>query len=128
MPAQDVAQMHGERGLSVVVRAVLQWRAVEPRARDWTIVATDLTAALNLLRDRPVGYDLELPLSDWLAKANAEHAAQAKEKLRARADACERRRVESETVQQASRASAAAAQERPIKRRRKVDLKDEDVE
>ncbi|VDC03957.1 unnamed protein product [Peniophora sp. CBMAI 1063] len=35
MPARDVVEMHGERGLSVVVRAILQWRAAEPRARDY---------------------------------------------------------------------------------------------
>ncbi|VDB87539.1 unnamed protein product [Peniophora sp. CBMAI 1063] len=66
LPADLLVYMHGEGGLSTVVRTLLQWRAVDSNADDWAIIVGDVIAALDVLRERRAGADFSLPLANLL--------------------------------------------------------------
>lgn len=85
--ADMVALMHGAGGLSVLVRALLQWRAAEPVAGDWAAIALDVAAALNLLKEQPVGVAFNCSVESLLLEHDAPRANEARALILARSTA-----------------------------------------
>ncbi|VDB95806.1 unnamed protein product [Peniophora sp. CBMAI 1063] len=81
MPAHVLTAMHGERGMTVVVRALLQWRAVDPDAADWAIIVADVVSGLEVLREKPADADFSQSLASLLLHRDAARANKAKDSL-----------------------------------------------
>ncbi|KZV60994.1 hypothetical protein PENSPDRAFT_693803 [Peniophora sp. CONT] len=86
LPVDQVASMYGEEGISVVVRSLLQWRAIDPTAEDWVVIVADVTAALELLRDHSSGTGVGSTLADVLEGRDIQRAERARIDLKARSD------------------------------------------